>query len=193
MSLEIREPRDDELDEVAYIGAYSFHNERTPEALEHRRGLYKVLRPLAAFQNGRAVASLTLLSLPMAVNGGRQPFAGVASVACLPEHRRKGYVGPSPDRRLGHDAPGGPGPLGPVYAPRRPLSTLRLDAGRPPAALQLPPQGHRARRARRAEGRSDAGLPRGVGWPGRHLSRVHRPPKRLPPPQRAVVAAGRVA
>ena len=93
MSLEIREPRDDELDEVAYIGAYSFHGDRSPEALEHRRSLYTVLRPLAAFQRGRAVASLALLSLPMAVNGGSQPFAGVASVACLPEQRRKGYVG----------------------------------------------------------------------------------------------------
>ena len=93
MSLEIREPRDDELDEVAYIGAYSFHGDRSPEALEHRRSLYKLLRPLAAFQNGRVVASLTLLPLPMAVNGGSQPFAGVASVACLPEHRRKGYAG----------------------------------------------------------------------------------------------------
>ena len=93
MSLEIREPRDDELDEVAYIGAYSFHGDRSPEALEHRRSLYKVLRPLAAFQDGRVVASLTLLSLAMAVNGGSQPFAGVASVACLPEHRRKGYAG----------------------------------------------------------------------------------------------------
>jgi predicted acetyltransferase len=93
MSLEIREPREDELDEVAFVGAYSFHGERSPESLEHRRSLYKVLRPLAAFQNGRVVASLTLLSLPMAVNGGSQPFAGVASVACLPEHRRKGYTG----------------------------------------------------------------------------------------------------
>jgi len=29
----------------------------------------------------------------MAVNGGSQPFAGVCTVASLPEHRRKGYVG----------------------------------------------------------------------------------------------------
>jgi len=93
MTLEIREPRDDELDEVAYIGAYSFHGDRSPEALEHRRSLYTVLRPLAAFQHGRVVASLTLLPLSMGVNGGSQPFAGVASVACLPEHRRKGYAG----------------------------------------------------------------------------------------------------
>ena len=93
MSLEIREPRDDELDEVAYIGAYSFHGDRSPEALEHRRSLYTVLRPLAAFQRGHPVASLTLLPLAMAVNGGSQPFAGVASVASLPEHRRKGYAG----------------------------------------------------------------------------------------------------
>ena len=93
MSLEIREPRDDELDEVAYIGAYSFEGDRSPEALEHRRSLYTVFRPLTAFQHGRVVANLTLLSLPIAVNGGSQPFAGVASVACLPEHRRKGYAG----------------------------------------------------------------------------------------------------
>jgi hypothetical protein len=70
MSLEIREPRDDELDEVAYIGAYSFHGDRSPEALEHRRSLYTVLRPLVAFQHGRVVASLTLLPLSMAVNDG---------------------------------------------------------------------------------------------------------------------------
>src|SRR4030042_495456 len=93
MSLEIREPRDDELDEVAYTGAYSFEGDRSPEALEHRRSLYTVLRPLTAFQHGRVVANLTLLSLPIAVNGGSQPFAGVAAVACLPEHRRKGYAG----------------------------------------------------------------------------------------------------
>jgi predicted acetyltransferase len=93
MSLEIREPRDDELDEVAYVGAYSFHGDRSPESLEHRLSFYKVLRPVAVFSNGNVVATLTLLCLPMAVNGGTQPFAGVASVACLPEHRRKGYAG----------------------------------------------------------------------------------------------------
>jgi len=93
MSLEIREPRDDELDEVAYITAYSFEGDRSPEALEGNRRLYTLLRPLAAFQGGRMVATLGLLPLAMAVNGGSQPFAGVAAVACLPEHRRKGYVG----------------------------------------------------------------------------------------------------
>ena len=93
MSLEIRELRGDELDEVAYTVAYSFDGDRSPEALEGNRRLYTVLRPLAVFQDGRVVASLGLLPLAMAVNGGSQPFAGVASVACLPEHRRKGYVG----------------------------------------------------------------------------------------------------
>jgi predicted acetyltransferase len=93
MSLEIREPRGDELDEVAYITAYSFDGDRSPEALEGNRRLFTVLRPLAAFQGGRVVAALGLLPVAMAVNGGSQPFAGVACVACLPEHRRKGYVG----------------------------------------------------------------------------------------------------
>ena len=93
MSLEIREPRDDELDEVAYTTAYSFEGDRSPEALEGIRRLFTVLRPLAAFQDGRLVASLGLLPTAMAVNGGSQPFAGVANVACLPEHRRRGHVG----------------------------------------------------------------------------------------------------
>lgn len=93
MTLEIREPRGDELHEVAYTVAYSFEGDRSPDALEGTRRLFSVLRPLAAFQDGRVVASLGLLPLAMAVNGGAQPFAGVAVVACLPEHRRKGYVG----------------------------------------------------------------------------------------------------
>ena len=93
MSLEIREPRDGELDEVAYTVASSFEGDRSPETLEGIRRLYTILTPLALFQDGRVVACLGLLPLAMAVNGGNQPFAGVATVACLPEHRRKGYVG----------------------------------------------------------------------------------------------------
>jgi predicted acetyltransferase len=92
MSLEIREPRDHELDEVAYAVGYAFDGDRSPEALEGYRRLFTALRPLAVFQDGRVVATLGLLPMAMAVNGGSQPFAGVASVACLPEHRRKGYV-----------------------------------------------------------------------------------------------------
>jgi len=93
MSLEIREPRGDELDEVAYTVAYAFEGDRSPEVLEGTRRLYNVLMPLAVFQDGRVVASLGLLPLAMAVNGGSQPFAGVSTVASLPEHRRKGYAG----------------------------------------------------------------------------------------------------
>jgi predicted acetyltransferase len=101
MSLEIREPRDHELDEVAYAVGYAFDGDRSPEALEEYRRLFTVLRPLAAFQDGRVVATLGLLPMAMAVNGGSQPFAGVASVACLPEHRRKGYVARLLTRALG--------------------------------------------------------------------------------------------
>ncbi len=93
MSLEIREPEGDELDQVAYTVAYSFEGDLSPEALEGARRLFRLLRPLAAFQEGQVVAILSLLPLAMAVNGGAQPFTGVSTVACLPEHRRKGYVG----------------------------------------------------------------------------------------------------
>ena len=55
MSLEIREPRDGELDEVAYTVAYSFEGNLSPEVLEGTRHLYSMLEPLAVFQDRRTI------------------------------------------------------------------------------------------------------------------------------------------
>lgn len=93
MSLEIREPLEDELGELAFAIAYSFNGDRSPEGLERTRRLFRLRQPLAAFEDGKLVAGLGVLPLAIAANGGTLPFGGVSSVACLPEHRRKGYVG----------------------------------------------------------------------------------------------------
>jgi len=52
MSLEIREPRGDELDEVAYITAYSFEGDRSPEALEGNQRLLRCSGPWPPSRTG---------------------------------------------------------------------------------------------------------------------------------------------
>ena len=128
MSLEIREPRDHELDEVAFITAYSFEGDRSPEALEGIRRLFTVLRPLAAFQDGRLVASPGSLAHG---HGGerRQPaFRGRGQRGLPAGASSQGLRGPTPNPRAGDDARGGSGPFGSVHASLRSLPTLRLDA-----------------------------------------------------------------
>ena len=93
MTLEIREPVEDELADLAFAVAYSFDAERSPDALEATRRLFRILQPLAAFEDGRLVSCLGIAPFAMAANGGDLPFGGIGSVACLPEERRKGYVG----------------------------------------------------------------------------------------------------
>lgn len=93
MTLQIREPLEDELPDLAFAAAYSFDADRSPESLEATRRLFRILQPLAAFEDGRLVSCLGIAPFAMAANGGDLPFGGISSVACLPEERRKGYVG----------------------------------------------------------------------------------------------------
>lgn len=93
MTLEIREPLEDELPDLAFLANYSFDADRSPEGLEATQRVLRILQPLAAFQHGRLVACLAIAPFAMAANGGDLPFGGIGNVACLPEERRKGYVG----------------------------------------------------------------------------------------------------
>ena len=194
MSLEIREPRDHELDEVAYTVAYSFEGDLSPEVLEGTRHLYSMLEPLAVFQDGQVVATLGLLPLAIAVNGGSQPFAGVASVACLPEHRRKGYVGPTPDPRPGDDARRR-GRSSPACTHPTSPSTGATAGCWPVAALRYSfrPRDIALDRAGRPPGEALRVSHQEWAAPRRRLRRVHRPPQRLPASQRALVAGGGAA
>lgn len=120
MGIEIRPPRDDELDRFHFLVAYAFSGDRTAEGRERMRHVEEMGQPLALFDGGEMVACLRIFPLAMLVNGASVPLGGVAAVACLPEHRRRGYVGQLLRRALALMREGGQ-PLSALYTPHYPL------------------------------------------------------------------------
>ena len=104
MALEIRPIRSEELEEFIFANLYAFNQDRRPEALQeavvNARSRLQFELPLAAFVDGRLAAGLRVIPLMMRINGALIPMAGVAGVACLPEYRRRGYVGALLQRAL---------------------------------------------------------------------------------------------
>lgn len=97
MELEIRPVSSGELEEFTFANLYAFNQDRRPETV-HDAALRLAERidwelPLGAYLDGRLVAGLRVILSTMRVNGAELPLGGIAGVACLPEHRRKGYVG----------------------------------------------------------------------------------------------------
>jgi predicted acetyltransferase len=90
---EIRPAREDELDRVHFVAAYSFTGDRSQQGRERMRHLEEIKNPLVLIEDGEIVACLRVYDFTMLVNGAPVPMGGVSSVACLPEYRRKGYVG----------------------------------------------------------------------------------------------------
>src|SRR3972149_2170664 len=94
MPIEIRPVRDDELDRAHFLIAYAFSGDRTDEGRQNMRHVEEMGGPsLGLYEGGQMVACLRILPLAMLVNGGAIPLGGISAVACLPEHRRRGYVG----------------------------------------------------------------------------------------------------
>ena len=93
MPPEIRPAREDELDRVHLVVAYSFTGDRSQEGRERLRHCEEMAPPVVLLQDGEIVASLRVYDFTMLVNGAPVRMGGVSSVACLPEYRRKGYVG----------------------------------------------------------------------------------------------------
>jgi predicted acetyltransferase len=93
MTIEIRPVSEDDLDRVHFILAYSFTDDRSPEARESQRHVEEMGPTIALYEDGEMAACLRILSLRMFIHGASVPLGGVSSVASLPEHRRKGYVG----------------------------------------------------------------------------------------------------
>jgi len=94
MSIEIRPVRtDEEWRQHCFISAYAFNGDRSEAGAERRALYYERDWTLAAFDNGEMAAGLTILPFEQYINGARIPLGGVASVSCLPERRRGGYVG----------------------------------------------------------------------------------------------------
>src|SRR3972149_11748378 len=93
MPIEIRPARDDELDQVPFLLAYSFSGDRSDEGRAHLRHVEGMGPVFALFEDGEMAACLRIFSLGMLVNGASSPLGGISSVASLPEHRRRGLVG----------------------------------------------------------------------------------------------------
>lgn len=94
MSIEIRLARDDEMDRVHFVVAYSFSADRTEQGRQRMRHVEELAGPpTVLLEDGEIVASLKVYPFTMLVNGAPAPIGGVSAVSCLPEARRKGYVG----------------------------------------------------------------------------------------------------
>ena len=93
MSLEIRPVSSDELDRFHFLVSYAFSSDRTPEGRERMKHVEAIGEDYALYEDGVMMACLRLFSMRMFIHGASIPLSGVSHVACLPEHRRKGYVG----------------------------------------------------------------------------------------------------
>jgi len=111
--LEIRPVPPDELDRFHFLVSYAFSSDRAPEARERMRHTETMGQDYALYEDGEMVACLRLFPTRMFIHGASIPLSGVSHVACLPEHRRKGYVG----RLLRHA-------LGVMREEGQPLSSL---------------------------------------------------------------------
>ena len=117
MAIEIRPVRtEEEWRQHAFIAAYAFNGDRGDEARERKAAYYQWDWTLAAFDAGELAAGLVIVPFEQYVNGGRVPVGGIASVSCLPERRRGGYVS---------------------QLLRQSLATMR-DAGQPLSLLATP-------------------------------------------------------
>lgn len=94
MSIEIRPPKsDDEWERHSFIAAYAFNGDRTDAGLARRMEYYDRDWALAAFEGGEMGAGLVVIPFEQYFASAVIPTGGVASVSCLPELRRGGYVG----------------------------------------------------------------------------------------------------
>jgi predicted acetyltransferase len=93
MAIEIRPARADEMDRVHFVVSYSFASDRTDEGRTAMRHLEDLTNAYVLLEDREIVASLRIYDFNVLINGAPVPMGGVSAVACLPEHRRKGYIG----------------------------------------------------------------------------------------------------
>jgi predicted acetyltransferase len=93
MATEIRPATPSDLDRIHFVVAYSFTADRSGEGRTAMRHLEDLTSAYVLLEDGEIVASLRVYDFEVLINGTPVPMGGVSAVACLPEHRRKGYVG----------------------------------------------------------------------------------------------------
>lgn len=117
MAPEIRPIRTDaEFAQHHFISNYAFNGDRGEESTSRRSTYYDRDWCRGAFDGDELVAGLVIIPFEQYINGGRIPVGGIASVSCLPERRRGGFVS---------------------ALLRQSLATMR-DAGQPLSSLYTP-------------------------------------------------------
>jgi predicted acetyltransferase len=93
MPVQVRPIRtDEEFAQHHFISNYAFNGDRGEESVSRRSTYYERDWCLGAFDGGELVAGLVVTPFEQYMNGARIPLGGIASVSCLPEKRRGGYV-----------------------------------------------------------------------------------------------------
>lgn len=93
MSIEIRQCKDDELLRYIEVLGTAFGDPIPPGEIDRFRDILETERMVAAFDEGRMVATSAAFTFEMTVPGGSSiPTAGVTMVGVLPTHRRRGIM-----------------------------------------------------------------------------------------------------
>jgi predicted acetyltransferase len=91
--VELRPLRPEDIEQAAYVETVAFYGRPTPERTELMRRYLPPEWTVGAFVDGRLVADVRTMPTARRINGVSISFGAVGPVACLAEHRRKGYVG----------------------------------------------------------------------------------------------------
>jgi len=90
--VEFRPLRPEDIEQAAYVEAVAFYRQPTPQRTELFRRYLPPDWTVGAFAEGRLVADVRTMPTARRINGGDISYGAVGPVACLAEHRRKGYV-----------------------------------------------------------------------------------------------------
>lgn len=93
MPTEIRPVPEEERPRSQFILSYAFTGERADDMHERMRHVWTFGDQYGLYDDGEMAACLHIFNLRMFIQGASIPLGGISGVACLPEHRRKGYVG----------------------------------------------------------------------------------------------------
>ena len=92
MTIEIRNPSEDELRAAMQAGQAAFGEEHREEEFERHRQAFSLERFYAAYDDGVPVATTGDYLFRLTVPGGELAAGGVTWVAVLPSHRRRGIL-----------------------------------------------------------------------------------------------------
>ena len=92
MSIEIRNPSQEELRDAMRAGEAAFGSEPREDDYERHGSMLPLDRFLAAYDDGRPVGTAASFGFELTIPGGFVPGAGVTWVGVLPSHRRQGIL-----------------------------------------------------------------------------------------------------